>query len=339
MRDIIREDADRIASRVSFDMLNGKDVLITGASGLVGTYLLHSLAAAQRMGQAAARNVYAVVHKDVPVHLRELESLDNFHFLRGDLSEFSFSEPLPCADCIIHAAGYGQPLRFLERQMEALKINVLAMFSLVKKLRPLGKLVFLSSCSVYTGGGKAPFTESDIGLTNTDHPRICYIEGKRCGEAICNICRSSGMDAKSIRLSFTYGPGVRKGDVRAMYSFIEKAHRGDIHMLDAGAAQRVYLYIADAAELIWKILLLGKEACYNLAGEKEYTIRDVADIVAEHYGVKVIIPCKDAAVAGAVAREEISIERIQDEFPEVEFTSLEDGLLRTMEWYDATYDG
>lgn len=337
MRDIIREDAERIASRVCFDALNGKDILITGASGLVGTYLLHSLAAAQRRGQVVPRGVYAVVHKDVPAHLEELAKLDNFHFLRGDLSEFSFSESLPNADCIVHAAGYGQPLRFLERQMEALKINVQAMFSLVGKLNPGGKLAFMSSCSVYSGGGRPPFTEADIGLTNTDHPRICYIEGKRCGEAICNICRNSGVDAKSIRLSFTYGPGVRRGDVRAMYSFIEKAHQGDVQMLDAGAARRVYLYIADAVELIWKIILTGKEACYNLAGEREYTIRDVAEIVAKHYGVNVVTPGVDATVAGAVAREEISIERIRGEFPEVEFTPLEAGLLRTMEWYDAVY--
>ena len=66
-------------------------------------------------------------------------------------------------------------------------------------------------------------SESDIGTTTPLHPRASYIEGKRGGETICNAYRSQGVRAVSARLALAYGPGTRKGDKRAMNSFIEKA--------------------------------------------------------------------------------------------------------------------
>lgn len=337
MKNIILEDCSKIAEKIAWDEIDGKDILITGASGLLGTWLLYTLYALRRAGGVFPRHVYAVIHHAIPEYLKVLEHVDGFRFIHGSLEDYAFSQSLPDADFIIHAGGYGQPLKFLDKQMEALKINIQAMFSLVDKLRSGGKLLFISSCSVYSGGQKDEYAETDIGYTNTDHPRICYIEGKRCGEAVCNICRNNGIDAKAIRLSFTYGPGVRRGDARAMYSFIEKARAGDIHMLDDGSVCHPYCYIGDAVEMLWNAFLHGKEGCYNIASREEHTIREVAELVAAHYGVNVCVPENSSSVPGTSKREKICIDRICNEFPKTDFVPLAVGLQRTMNWYDMVY--
>lgn len=336
---IIEQACAKITDEVSLAELDGKDILITGASGLVGTWLLYTLyaAGANKKQPVTPRNVYAVIYSEIPAFLKGLEKTETFHFLRGDLSQQAFAESLPKADYIIHCAGYAQPLKFMAEEIKALKINVQALFTLADKLNANGKLLFLSSCTVYTGNEADILRETDIGRTNTDHPRACYIEGKRCGETICQICRRSGVDAKSIRLPYTYGPGVHWGDKRAMYAFIEKAHAGDIHMLDAGQAKRSYLYIADAIIMIWKIFLYGQHGCYNIAADEECSIRQVAQIVAEHYHVRVIVPKQEASVTGGMNEGRFSTERYQQEFGRMEYTSLRNGLLSTMHWYDTVY--
>jgi nucleoside-diphosphate-sugar epimerase len=80
-------------------------VLITGASGLIGTYLMASLKSA--CGDInPPPTVYGVIHSDPPPYFLELIAHPSFHLLQGDLSKPEFWNQLPMADCIVHAAGY-----------------------------------------------------------------------------------------------------------------------------------------------------------------------------------------------------------------------------------------
>lgn len=237
---IIQEDAGTICQKLSFEELEGKTLLLTGASGIVGTLFLecaHYLIATQGMNF----NVCAVMKNEPPSHLLGCISLKNIQVLRGDLTDANFYAHLPAADFIIHAAGYGQPGAFLQNPTATIQLNTTATFALLDKLNQGGKFLFVSSSEVYSGLDNPPHQETEIGRTNTDHPRSCYIEGKRCGEAICNAYRAAGVDAKSSRLCLAYGPGTRPGDRRALNSFIEKALKErQIRLLDSGQARRTY---------------------------------------------------------------------------------------------------
>lgn len=232
--DLLEEDGRRALRGIFVSGLADKTVLITGASGLVGTHFLYGLIHCQR--ELGLRlTVLAAIQRVVPAHLRQLERQGFARFLSGNLAETSFLESLPQADVIIHAATYGQPAMFMENPLATLKLNTTATFVLLDKLLPGGKFLFLSSSEVYSGLTNAPFTENQIGTTNPAHPRSCYIEAKRCGEAICSVYRANGIDAKSVRLSLAYGPGTRVGDKRVINSFIEQALRAKvIRLLDRG---------------------------------------------------------------------------------------------------------
>lgn len=333
---VIYDDCREIINNVNLNKLTGKTMLITGATGLIGTYLLYSLKEFIDQGNYI-KGIYIIVHSDLPEHLKELVSCRWINILFGDLTDDSFLAELPYTDYIIHAAGYGQPAKFVINQDKTLKLNTYVLFRLFDRLNENGKLLFVSSSGIYNGLNKDMFDETDVGTTNTLHPRACYIEGKRCGEAICNAYRVKGINATSVRLSYSYGPGVREDDERALYSFIKKGFKKKINLLDDGSAQRIYCYITDVIEVIWKILLQGQEPIYNLGGIDSITIKELAEMIAKKLEAEVVFPEKVNGVAGNAAIERLNIDKIRTEFNKKEFVNIDEGLKRTIQWMQDNY--
>jgi len=335
---IIREDVNSICNGISFGQLEGKTILVTGASGIVGTYFLeclHHLSAVHKM----SLQVFAVMKNEPPAHLMECLSLPNFQILRGDLADSELYPHLPETDFIIHAAGYGQPGAFLANPKATIQLNTTATIALLDKVKTGGKFLFISSSEVYSGLRNPPHKETEIGLTNTDHTRSCYIESKRCGEAICNAYRANGADAKSARLCLAYGPGTRPGDHRALNSFIEKALKErHIRLLDAGHARRTYCYIADAVSIMWKILLEGKDSIYNVGGLSSITIAGLAQQIGAILNVPVTLPEIINPLQGAPEDVRLDLTKVEKEFGSLPYISLQVGLSRTIIWQSQLYN-
>jgi nucleoside-diphosphate-sugar epimerase len=329
---IIEDDAAGTARKIDFSEVAGKTIMITGASGLVGTYFLACLRQASPDFKAVA-----VIQSEPADHVKYFLDDERFSVLCGDLTDRVFCETLPGADCIIHAAGYGQPGRFMEDQIKTLKMNTDVTLSLFERLSPGGKFLFISTSEVYSGSANVPYKESDIGTTNTTHPRSCYIEGKRCGEAICNAYRARGVDAKSARLSLAYGPGTKRGDKRVMNSFIQKALEGKITLLDQGRAKRTYCYVSDAVEIMWKILLHGKEPVYNVGGNSRTTIRELAQKIGSYMKVPVEFPNGSHKAEGAPEDVYLDMSKVRSEFGNKEYVPFDEGLARTIEWQKTLY--
>src|SRR5690242_11215459 len=155
-----------------------KTLLLTGATGLIGTSL-------QRL---------------IPL------TINSHCFGRLSFPDEKSWNSLPKYDYIIHAAGYASPAMFSKEPMETAYLNTTALMLLLKKLKPGGRLLFLSTSEVYSGCITKVHAEDDIGTTTPQSPRAIYIESKRCGEAICHIARASGINAISARVSLAYGP-------------------------------------------------------------------------------------------------------------------------------------
>ncbi len=270
-------------------------MIITGAYGLVGTNLC-----------------------------KELEKYDRINVYRVKFDESIWR--LPKADYIIHAAGYGQPAKFSKEKLKTIYANTDILHSLFKRLKPGGKFLYISTSEIYSGA-KPPYKETDIGTTSPLHPRACYIEGKRCGEAICLAYREQGFDVKIARLGLGYGPGTKKGDTRALHSFIEQAiTTGKIVLMDKGESIRTYCYIDDVIQMLLHILFDGKDIVYNVGGTSRITIAELALLIGKLTGAKVIFGEK--GLEGAP--EDVSLDL--SKWGDRQFIQLEEGLKKTIKW-------
>ena len=338
LAEIIIHDSEKIIDNIDFKKLRNKSILITGATGLLGNYFLSTLFLLHK-SKTIKVDINLVIHSDLPTYLKKIARSLKCRVYKGDLTEDKFCKTLPKVDYIIHAAGYGQPGRFMDNPIKTIKINTSSTIELIKNLKLSGSFLFISTSEVYSGLSRPPFKESEIGITNTDHPRACYIEGKRLGETICNEYRKMGINVKSARLSLAYGPGTKKYDKRVLNNFIEKALiSGKIEMLDKGEAKRTYCYVTDAVELLWNILLSGKESIYNVGGVSRITIAELAKLIASLTNVKVTFPIKPAKLSGAPKDVYSDLSKIKTEFKKKKFINITDGLKRTVNWQKKLYN-
>lgn len=321
------------------ELFRDKTILITGASGIVGTHFIYGLHYLQSKLNIPL-DVIAVVSRGVAEHLKPLERLTFVTFVSGDLTDPAVMNSLPTADYVIHAATYGQPGKFMAFPEITIKLNTtVTLFLLEKIIRPDGKFLFISSSEVYSGLPFPPYHESQIGTTSPDHSRACYIEAKRCGEAITNIFRQKGIAAVSARLSLAYGPGTRSDDKRVLNNFIEKALvQKEIRMMDAGTSKRTYCFISDAVNMMWHILLNGTKPVYNVGGRSTVSIAQLAEMIGHITNVPVILP-EDSAegLSGAPDDVQLDLSRYVSEFGEPSFCDMGVGLEKTIEWQSSMF--
>lgn len=336
--DIIAKDAESIIKKVDLQEIRGKTILITGASGLIGNYFLATLWQFLH-SKPSGTKIIAIMQSEPLPYLKKFLNYEGMEILKGDLADYNFCKTLPNFDYIIHAAGYGQPGRFMENPIKTLKLNTFTTFILFEKLNKDGKFLFISTSEVYSGNPNFPYKESEIGTTNTDHSRSCYIEAKRCGEAICNAHREKKVNAKSARLSLAYGPGTKPEDQRVLNSFIQKGINGEINLLDPGEAKRTYCYVSDAVEIMWNILLNGKDAIYNVGGHSKTTIAELANKIGGILNVPVRFPQNiNNTLIGAPLDVSLDMTKAEKEFNKINYIDLDDGLKKTIEWQKELYN-
>jgi len=301
-----------------------KKLLLCGAFGLVGS------------------NICKVLERDYPdIEITKVKFdviYDNEWGLVSDYSGNPIYFDDKSFDYIIHAAGYGQPQMFSKDKVKTININTRTTNDLLEyALKPDGKFLFISTSEVYSGA-KMPlggYSETDIGTTTPQHPRACYIEGKRCGEAIVTAYREQGYDAKIARLALAYGPGTKKGDTRVLNQFIEQAlTTGEIRMKDKGEAMRTYLYVEDCAEMMLDILFKGTQPVYNVGGISRTSIQDLALLIGKI--TECDVSWSDDGIKGAPDDVKLSLALTLTEFPKT-FVSLDEGLKKTIEYQKQLY--
>jgi UDP-glucuronate decarboxylase len=327
---VLVADGHAIRSHVDLTKLDGAEVLLTGASGLIGSHLLHVLSTGT--GPCPRRVIGVSRTGDLPLGV---VVGPNVEIVMGDLTDAQFLRSLPEADVTIHGAGYGQPGRFLQDPLATLALNTTATIELIRKTREGGRFLFMSTSEVYSGLERDEYRESDIGTTTTDHPRAAYIEGKRAGEAATIAARAArNLDAKAVRIALAYGPGIKSGDARVINEFIVRAMTdGAIEMRDPGAAMRTYCYVTDAVEMILRVLVDGDDSIYNVGGTSRTSISDLARLIGKITGVPVLVPEQDGGAMGAPNDVQLDLSRVLALTGKRDFVPLDEGIKRTIEWF------
>lgn len=330
---IIELECKELLNKIDFSKLSNKRVLITGASGLIGVYIVSCLSQISKLYNI---EIYSWFKSDLPLEFSNIFSKCNI--IKSDITDDSNIEKLPMFDCIIHSSGYGQPNKFLEDKIKTIKLNTSSTIELFKKLNKGGKFLFVSSSEVYSGIVSDNILETEIGTTNTSHPRSCYIEGKRCGESICYSYLNEGFDVKIVRLSLTYGPGTKKNDQRVFNSLIQKGLTNDsIKLVDSGDAIRTFCYITDVIEMILNILLNSKDVIYNVGGVSKLSILELSKKIGYILNKEVETGESNNGLVGNPKSVNISIEKYLKEFNK-DFIPIDVGLNNTIKWQKELYE-
>lgn len=292
---LYRSALERACAGIDLGFLRGRTVLITGASGMLGSCLVDLLSAWNQTQAppcriaAVSRNLEAAGRRFGPVWEEGF-----FSFRAQDVC--GRLDGLPGAvDYIIHAASNADPVSMAQYPVDTLMANVLGTKNLLDYglCHGMKRFLYVSSGEVYgqPDGDGADFTEGYCGALDLANMRSCYPEGKRAAEVLCQGYISQyGADAVIARPCHLFGPTMTGRDSRAASEFLRKAAAGeDIELKSAGLLERSHCYVLDAAAAL--LLVLSAGTCgqaYNIADRQyQMTIREFAERAAGAGGCRV----------------------------------------------------
>ena len=268
-------------------------ILITGATGLIGSCLVDILLTANS-SYGKSFEIYALGRNKEKL-ISRFEETEKLHFVVQDVTE---SIEIDNLDYIIHAASNADPKSYALYPTETILTNIGGAKSVLdycknKKTRVL----FTSTFEVYGKLEQDVYTEDEYGTIDLNMIRSCYPESKRTAEMLFrSYADEYGVDCVIARLSSIYGPTMKDDDSKAHAQFIKNGIAGkDIILKSKGTQKRTYCYVMDAVSGLLAVLFNGKSGeAYNVAYEDSIaTISDVAQAVAEYAGTKVIFDLPD----------------------------------------------
>lgn len=274
---------------IPFEKLNGKNILITGACGLIGSAIIDFL-----IENKVECNVYAMARNRNKAQKCFAKYLDNplLHIVEGDVNA-----PIKgniVFHYIINAASNANPNAYALDPVGTMWTNINGTKNLLDygKNHSLERFLYVSSGEVYGNGDVDNWKESDSGYVDCMTLRSCYPTSKRAAETLCvAYSHQFHIEAVVARPCHTYGPHFTDNDTRAYAQFVRNArNHEDIVLKSRGEQYRSWLYVKDCASAILTILLKGQNGeAYNVAdGKSCVTIRELAETIAHIGGGKVV---------------------------------------------------
>ncbi len=287
---VLQEDLENIASDyLLFDGLKNSTILVTGATGLVGSYLIKSIMCYNRINSANIKIIALI--RDVGKAKKVFGDMyDNemISFVIADIMDVIDIDYK--IDYIIHAASTTASKLFVTKPVETIDTIILGTKNILELARSksVKGLVYLSSMEVYgvTDPGLENVSESDLGYIDILDIRSSYSEGKRMAECICAAYANQyGINVKIARLAQTFGAGVDYMENRVFAQFAKSViNKTDIVLHTEGKSVGNYCYIGDAVKALILLLTKGESGqAYNISNEKSnITIKDMAYMVANN---------------------------------------------------------
>lgn len=273
---VIQNDLRELEKKIDYEKLNGKKFFITGSTGMLAAYIVYFLIYLNENIDNFHCKIFLAVRNIEKAKKRfgKYIEKDYFNIYKDNLEKkIVLKENI---DFIIHAASIAQTKYFKDNPIDVIIPNTIILKNLLdfSKEKCVESFLFFSSCSVY---GKVKeekeIDENTFGILNPLDINSCYSESKRLGETLCRAYYiQKNVNTKIARISHTYGPTMDlESDDRVFSEFVKNIlDFKDIILKSDGKAVRSFLYILDATEAFFKILLdkNGGEV-YNVANPYE----------------------------------------------------------------------
>ncbi|MGA7683807.1 MAG: NAD(P)-dependent oxidoreductase [Terriglobales bacterium] len=341
MTNRLSTDLDSMLARTEplWSELRGGRILITGATGFFGCWLLESFAWANRRLNLGAHTVALSRHPHtLAAKAPHLAGDPAITLHAADIRDGKF--PSGQFWHVIHAAAEASaklnteaPLVMFDTIVEGTRRTL--EFSSNSSVR---RFLFVSSGAVY--GTQPPnvthVDESFEGGPNPLDPANAYAEGKRAAELLCALARSSSLEPTIARCFAFVGPYMQLDTHFAIGNFIsDRLHDRPIQVRGDGSAVRSYLYASDLMVWLWTILFKGRPGrAYNVGSEEAVNIAALAREVAAALPPEPEVRISSSSIADAPLHRYVpSTARAREELGLLGEVPLREAIGRTHRWF------
>lgn len=339
--------------------LDGKTVLVTGASGFIGANLCKELFACFKnikiIGIDNMNDYYDVALKEY--RLQQVKENKNYYFFRGDISNKKiiteiFEKYQPSV--VVNLAAQAGVRYSITNPDAYIQTNVIGFFNILEACRHsydngkkgIEHLVYASSSSVYGSNKKVPYSTDD----KVDNPVSLYAATKKSNELFAHAySKLYDIPSTGLRFFTVYGPAGRPD--MAYFKFTNKIVKGEkIQIYNNGNMKRDFTYIDDIVKGIVAVMQKIPDATidgvkykiYNIGnGQPEDLLKYVTTLeeclqkegLIQRLVKKEMLPMQPGDVYQTYA-DTMEFEKDFDFKPE---TTIKEGLTAFAKWYKEFY--
>ena len=344
--------------------LRNKTVLITGAAGFIGSFLVLELLKTVNpihiVGLDNMNDYYDVSIKEYRLEqiekaVGETES-STWTFIKGsiadkDLIDNAFADYK--FDVVVNLAAQAGVRYSITNPEVYIESNIIGFYNILEACRhnPVEHLVYASSSSVYGSNKKIPYSTDD----KVDNPVSLYAATKKSNELLAHsYSKLYNIPSTGLRFFTVYGPAGRPD--MAYFGFTNKLIKGEtIEIFNFGNCKRDFTYVDDIVEGVKRIMCAAPEKengedglpippyrVYNIGNNNPENLLDFVNILQEELiraevlpsdydfeAHKKLVPMQ----AGDVPVTYADVTPLERDFGFKPSTSLREGLRKFAEWY------
>ena len=349
------------------DKIIGKNILVTGAAGFIGSNLVMELLRTGEknriVGLDNMNDYYDVSLKEY--RLGEIEKLakkadGEWSFIKGNLADRALIDRLfeeYKFDIVVNLAAQAGVRYSITNPDVYIESNIIGFYNILEACRkhPVEHLVYASSSSVYGSNKKVPYSTDD----KVDNPVSLYAATKKSNELLAHAySKLYNIPSTGLRFFTVYGPAGRPD--MAYFGFTNKLIRGqDIQIFNYGNCMRDFTYVDDIVEGVKRVMMKAPEKkngedglpippykVYNIGNNHPENLLDFVNILQEELVRAKVLPVDYDFEAhkklvpmqpGDVPVTYADTSALEKDFGFKPSTSLRMGLRKFAEWYKEFY--